>query len=240
MKVFSGVNSILLLAKSNEYEVENAKTAYHNTLRLIQEDIENLMQTILGNLKIEFAAIIVKKLLKIYNCSIQLSMPKFYMDINSLSKWFNYFKIIINSSLEKDLETKTENSEEIEKMTKNVYWKIKYQCFNIIYRIYQKYGIESNTEKSLLQFSKIINDHFGPIILELSLNTLFKTTSNFVAHNVIALIFKFFNLLPQRNQLMDTLEKHLESILKNHIIQETLVTKKDIELWEQVKQLLIR
>jgi valyl-tRNA synthetase len=39
-------------------------------------------------------------------------------------------------------------------------------------------------------------------------------------------------MLPQRKQLMDMLENHLENILKNHIIQETRVTKKDIELWD--------
>ena len=232
--VFAGVNSFLQVSKSFEFELDNQKMAYHIALGSIQEILENLIGNLLTNLKIDFAAILVKKLLKIYNCSIQISIPKFYMDFNNLSKWFNFFKTILNSKLENGLDNKTDDPEEIDKRTKNVYWKIKYQCFNIIYRIYQKYGVESKNDKNLSQFSKIINDHFAILILELSLETLFKTFSNFVSHNIIAIVFKFLNMLPQRKQLMDQLEKHLEVIMKNHLIQEILVTKKDIELWDTV------
>jgi hypothetical protein len=233
-KVFSGVNCLLQIAKNNEFEIDNPRNAYQTVLESMKEILENLMETLLTNYKIEFAAQIVKKILKIYSCSIQITMPKFLMDLNSLSKWFSYFKLIITSPLDSSLETKTEDPIEIEKLTKNVYWKIKYQSFNIAYRIYQKYGIENKNDKAQAQFSKIINEKFAPLLLEVALETLFKGSTQFIAHNVTAIIFKFLNMLPQRKQLMDILEKNLEAILKNHIIQETLITKKDIELWDSV------
>ena len=238
-KVFSGVNCLLQIAKNNEFEIDNPRNAYQTMLETMKDILENLMETLLKNLKIELAALIVKKILKIYSCSIQIKMPKFLMSFDSLSKWFSFFKLIIISPLDSPFETKTEDPLEIDKLTKNVYWKIKYLSFNIAYRIYQKYGIENKNDKAQLQFSIIINENFAPVLLEVALDTLFKSSTQFIAHNVTAIIFKFLNMLPQRKQLMDILEKHLEVILKNHIIQESLITKKDIELWDTVILLII-
>ena len=70
-KVFAGVNAYLQVAKNFEFEIDNAKSAYHISLGSMQSSIENLMETLLKSMNIEFAAII-KKLLKIYNCSIQV------------------------------------------------------------------------------------------------------------------------------------------------------------------------
>lgn len=62
------------------------------------------------------------------------------MDGNNLDPWVQFFKTIIDMPCPEDLGSKTEDSIEMEKRDKSIYWKIKGITCKLTYRIFVKYG----------------------------------------------------------------------------------------------------
>ena len=159
------------------------------------------------------------------------STPKFYFENSMVEKWFNYFLLIINCPVDPSLEVKGEENEIV--FSKSVFWKIKHICFNITYRIFQKFGIENN-ENTYKNFTKIVNEKLSKSMFEAYIQVLYSSSNKFVPSTIVSTIFKFFNQLVARNKQMNILIPHLNKILNDFIIQESFISKSTIELFENV------
>jgi len=65
-------------------------------------------------------------------------VPQFFMQEKTFEVWIGYFFNIIAYDLPNELKTLTNNSDEIEKLNSNVYWKSKILCMNILFLLYRK------------------------------------------------------------------------------------------------------
>jgi len=67
-----------------------------------------------------------------------MDIPKFFIEDSNFNTWIEYFFNILSFELPNELTIKTTNTEKTQKLNKNVYWKSKTICMNILFTIYRK------------------------------------------------------------------------------------------------------
>lgn len=232
-KIFGALNAFGQLSKLHEFDSGTSKKFYNDSISQIEPILINLMIPIVQNLSNENMVLIGNKILKIYYRSIQLDLSECFTKQESLEKWLFFIVTIIKHQLNDNLETKTENLNEKE-LEKNIYWKIKYNCFNIIYRLYHKYGYVSKKEKGKLKsLCDLINNNCSRAFLEVNIEILLRSKNFFVPSNILCLVYKLMTIMISRNANIELIEPLLETIVKDYVVLGTMITKDDIELRQE-------
>jgi len=68
-----------------------------------------------------------------------MDIPVIFTDEHNTERWMKIFTHIITFDLPDNLKMKTTDQIDIENLSKNIYWKSKNLCMNILFMIYRKY-----------------------------------------------------------------------------------------------------
>jgi hypothetical protein len=71
----------------------------------------------------------------------------------NLDPWITFFKTLMDRPLPGQLESYTEDMDEIENRDKHICWKIKGIAFQTTYRMFSKYGNPRHCDEKLTEFS---------------------------------------------------------------------------------------
>jgi len=235
-QIFAGIIAFLQASKVFEYESGEMKLSFKKAFEILNPFFFSFLEGLIIKLDSPKAALIIYKIFKIFFKSIQMDVSSVIIEPKNFEIWNVHFLNVIKYEFPQELRIKTEKTEEVEALAKNIYWKLKKLVFMITYRVYQKYGYSSsfnNEDISLLNFSKLVESNYVKIYFDFYLETLYKSKIEFVPEYILCLIFKFLAYLLSRYQLVDELKSHLIVILTDHIIQNAKFTVKDFETWTQ-------
>lgn len=233
-KIYAGVISFFQISKIFEFESGEYKADYNASLEVLNTYLHNFLNNLYTNLSNAHAAYIYYKILKIFFKSIQLSASKILFEEKNFETWNMFAIAAIRLALPSDITTKTEKTEEISALNKNIFWKLKKLCFQLIYRIYHKYGNLENLEnESLKPFCKLIGGVYLKLYYEVCLEVLALSKLQFVSEYIMCIIYKLISHMITRNHMIPQIESQLEIILKDYLVQNVMMTLNDFDLWKE-------
>ena len=94
----------------------------------------------INNKENEDALYMLHLICKVFYVSNQMQMCPYLMEVDHLDPWILFFKTILDMECPPALEISTEDTEEIHRRNKTIFWKIKGITAKITYRIFVKYG----------------------------------------------------------------------------------------------------
>ena len=87
---------------------------------------------------------------KVFYVSNQIVVCPYLMENNNLDPWVEFFKTILDMPTPEDMKELTNNTKEINRRDKSIFWKIKGIASKLTYRITIKYGDPSIVEDKAL------------------------------------------------------------------------------------------
>jgi hypothetical protein len=233
-KIYTGVIAFFQISKIFEFESGEYKADYNSSLEVLNSYLLAFLNNLYSNLSNAHAAYIYYKIIKIFFKSIQLGASKILFEEKNFETW-NYFAIsAIKFALPSELTYKTEKTDEISTLNKNIFWKLKKLCFQLIYRIYHKYGNLENLEnENLKPFCKLINSVYLKLYYDVCLEVLTVSKLQYVAEYINCIIYKLLSHMITRNHMIPQIESQLEVILKDHLVQNVMMTLQDFDLWKE-------
>ncbi len=233
-KIYAGVIAFFQISKIFEFESGDYKSDYNTSLEHINAYLISFLNNLYSTLSNSHAAYIYFKILKIFFKSIQLGASKILFEEKNFESWNMFTIAAIRFSLAPELVQKTEKTDEISLLNKNIFWKLKRLCFQIIYRIYHKYGNPENLEhENLKPFCKLIHNVYLKVYYEISLEVLGISKLQFVSDYIMCIIYKIFSHMITRDHMILEIESKLEIILKEYLVQNVMMTLQDFDLWKE-------
>ncbi len=238
--IYTGILVFFQISKVHEFETGDDKADYNKSFEELHPYLITFLDNLVPVMQSVDASLYLYKIFKIYFKSIQLEISPTIKNLDNFKKWLTAIITIKKFELPAELTTKTEKTEDIEALQKTIFWKLKTLCFNITYRLYQKYGILTNDNKHKnKEFSSALIETYLPILLETNLQVLYSSRDQYVSDKALYLIFKFLSQLYSKKHLVLVLEKHLDVITREFLIQNALLTLKDVELFTDEPKLYI-
>jgi hypothetical protein len=234
-KIFVGIKVFNQFSKVYEFESGKTKAPYNAALEHLNNYFLKFLDILVPNIENDKSATIILKIIKIFAKSIQVNISPIFVNKENFDNWIKVILICADSKMPEDLTVKTTDPAKMEQNNKSIFWKLKFNAFTIILRVYQKYGFKDSMEyKKNKLFVKRISKHFTPVFFETCLNTLYKSSSQFISEKVLCLVFKVLSLTISREHMIEEFEKHLGRILKDYIIQNIFLTTSDIDCYNNV------
>lgn len=166
----------------------------------------------------EKTSIHINIILKIFFSTIYLQLPKYLTNEENLERWILFVKNVLDFPIPHNLETQTQNQEEIYLREENIFWKNRKWCAKILQRFLEKYCI---LEFGMIELDKkcfavVFEEKY--LFLDTFIAILFNRKTFFVSRMMLnySLIYMKFTLY-----LKNTLQK-LHSILES-IIFDVLI-----------------
>ena len=197
-RIYAGIMLLYQLSKLYQYEDEEKQKDYNEVLIKITNRIIFFMKEC-KKLNNNVEAMVLYKLIKIFFKSFQVNTP----ELLKTPDVFNEYSEIITHIIKYPL-----NQQYIEDK-KNIFWKLKDLCFQILTRIVQKNTNCSIKEKN--DFQKLIEEKYIKIYLEIFV-VIYKNYNNnqcYVDDYGKANIYIFFSYLLEK--------KNLKIILYNYL-----------------------
>jgi len=233
-KIYAGVIAFFQISKIYEFESGDYKVDYNTAIDLLNPYLISFLNNLYTNLGNSHAAFIYYKILKIFFKSIQLGASKQLFQEKNFETWNTFIIAAIRFPLSPELLQKTEKTEEIKLLNKNIFWKLKKLCFQLIYRIYHKYGNSENLEnESLKPFCLLINSIYIRVYYEVSLEVMGISKLQYVSEFIMCIIYKLISHMITRNHMVAEIESQLEIILKDYLVQNVMMTLQDFDLWKE-------
>lgn len=221
--ILSGVELFSIISK-HYTTIRKTSLAYDNTLTNNYEFLTKLMQNLLFNIDND-TAIYISHLIKILECSISKDLPKIFHNTDKLVCWIEFLLSIIKVKLSPELE---KYQEENQLITQNVLWKIKIQSFRTLFKLFQKYGIDFGTKKSISKVAFLFNDKYASILIEMNFALLYSSIDKYLPKEIVSIIFEFFSLFIKREQFIHIIEQPLDKLI-NIGVNQILITQNNYE-----------
>ena len=231
-KIYAGIILFGQFSKIFEFDNEERQKIYNDELIKVNNylisslyECKDINDTIQAN----FA----NKILKIFFRSFQGAVPELFTQENIFDKWINYVVNVIKTPISEKNIININN----ENIRKNIFYKLKRVCYQIITRIIQKF-IKYTNKKDKTPFEKMINDKYITIFFELYKTIFVKCFNNkeFIDDYGKTCIYNFFSLIMEnkdfKQKVIDLFINDNNNILLNHIINDCFLTYQDLELWQ--------
>jgi hypothetical protein len=130
----------------------------------------------MGHTNSEIALKILHLICKVFYTSNQLVLAPFLADVKTqaIAPWMGLFTQLLKLEVPPELNSFTEDMDEIARRDKSIQWKIKGMSAKITYRIFSKYGnINYNNNDEYKDFKKYFIDSFSESLLESHLTLMF-------------------------------------------------------------------
>ena len=221
-QTYAGIILFHQLSKLFEYEESEKQNVYNKYFEQVNGHFLNFIsqcKDLNNNIQAQF----IYKLLKIFFKSFQGDITPLFLIDENYEKWSN---IIINV-------IKTPISNENVKNTKNVFWKLRRICFQIITRIYQKFSQISN--KDLKSFKKLLVEKYLPQYFEV-IKTIYENcdnNKNYIDDNCLTYIYNFLsNMISKKNLDKEVTQLFMNNNkLKEQIIKDAIIPLEDLDSW---------
>merc|ERR1712032_308855 len=172
-KIFAGIEVFYNISRIYSFESENYKMPYLNAFNKLNDHLLNFAVGLLDKMNNSEASYIIYKILKTFCQTSYTDLPDIIRDPSNFEKWMKIHFYVIQMKTEGELIKKSNKSEEIKILEKNIYWKIKRIAIKNIYTYYTK---NSKTNKGdsekVKNFKKLIKNDYIPKFLEMCLNIL--------------------------------------------------------------------
>ena len=171
---------------------------------------------------------------KVFYASNHLQMTPFLMQENNLDPWIQFFKTILDMECPANLSAPTQDTIEIQKRDKDIFWKIKGLTAKITYRIFTKYADPTivKNEELIKRFSNNFSLTYSTPLFESHLQLLFQRKTNFVGSKCLNFNLKFIAKCTQISNTMEKLKPYVENILYDTIIPIMFVSEKDMDQFQ--------
>ena len=115
------------------------------------------------------------------------------MEKGHLDPWFGFFKTVLDMPTPPELAEPVDNTEEIQRRDKHIFWKIKAITAKITYRAFVKYSKPKEVEQltHITEFSKQFRENFSLPLLESHLQLLLNKRTQFIGSKALAFAIKF-------------------------------------------------
>lgn len=188
----------------------------------------------INNKENEDALYMLHLICKVFYVSNQMQMCPYLMEVDHLDPWILFFKTILDMECPPALESSTDQTEEIQRRDKSIFWKIKGITAKITYRIFVKYGdpviVENKTH--IKSFANNFSLKYTFPLFESHLQLLFKRKNCFVGSKALNFAIKFISKCSQMDHTMNKLKPYVENILYDTVIPIMFVTQRDLETFE--------
>ena len=134
-----------------------------------------------------------------------------------------------------ELETFTEDINDIADRDQSIWWKIKAQASLTTYRLFSKYAVTKfvKNDKEALAFNETFLAQYGELLLESHLQLVFKKKTNFVGSRTLNFNLKLIQQSIKIPQLKDKLIPFVDTILYEIVIPLLLMSNKDIQQFDE-------
>ena len=220
-QTYAGIILFHQLSKLFVYEDSEKQNVYNNYFEQVNCYFLNFIsqcKDLNNNIQAQF----IYKLLKIFFKSFQADITPLFLKDENYEKWSN---IIINV-------IKTPISNENMKDKKNIFWKLRRICFQIITRIYQKFSNMRN--KDLKLFQQLLVEKYLPQYFEV-IKTIYENcdnNKNYIDDDCLTYIYNFLsNMISKKNLAKEVTQLFMKNKLKEQIIKDTIIPLEDLDSW---------
>jgi hypothetical protein len=152
------------------------------------------------------------------------------MEDNNLDPWIEFFKTILDMPIPEDMKDLTNDSEEIHRRNKSIFWKIKGITSKLTYRIMIKYGDPSIVEDKVLikSFANNFSVKYAMPLLESHLQIVLARKNTFQGSKALSFAIKFLSNCTKREATMEKLKPFVENLLFDTIVPILYITERDV------------
>jgi hypothetical protein len=125
-----------------------------------------------------------------------------------------------------ELGSPTEETDEIQRRDKTIFWKIKNLSAKITYRAFVKYSKPSHVQQldHIIAFSKEFKEEYSNQLLESHLQILLNRKTQFVSSKTLSFAIKFLGAATKQKATMEKIKPFVEEILYECIIPIMFIT----------------
>ena len=222
--IYAGIILFYQLSKIYEYEDEENQIIYSQAFEAVNDKLIYYIDMCKG-IKNNVEAMILYKLYKMFLKNFQASIPPCIYKNDLYKKWSFYLVDIIKTPIGKDFI----------KDKKNIYWKLKDVCFQIITRVTQKYQKPSDKNEEYNKFREIFLNEILPQYYEI-LTVIYTNVNNnieYIDDYIKFCIYNFYYiLLDNKNYKQKIISLFCDNdLLLNEVINDCKLEQKILESW---------
>lgn len=226
-KIYCGITIFYQLAKIYEFETARNRADYEECFVQLFSYLSEFLKQVKNNIDNEIGLVILKKILKLTYRTVNSDIPAVLCENGAFEFWIMSIIEVVNN-LKGEAKEQSRSSDE---MLSTNYWKTGLQAFQILYRLCTKYSNPNITDsKKLKSLSLLIKDKYQTDILKVFFVILEKSVTQVFPDRIICLIFKYLAHSIGKNTNVDMIEPHLDILLSDFIIQNSILIKADLLL----------
>jgi len=232
---FTDIYGSLLVLKNLVLNFKTAEGLEREPLELIVSNTFPLLEVYAKNLlsnNSQQSAAAMHVILKTFFAANYNDMTKYVLDAKVVETWMSFFKFIIDKSLGPELESATQDQNEINQRAKSVFWLNKKACGKILVhfmRIYVK--PKPLPTDQYLGVTQLFLQNYAIPFLESFVQILFKKKQEYVPVKVIYFAMKYVYRALSFPDLEKLLSVHLETLLFDLLIPSMFLTVEDNDNW---------
>lgn len=223
-QIYAGIIIFYQLSKIYEFEDETNQPHYSEVFDAINDKLIYYLKMCKG-IKNNVEAMVLYKLFKIFLKNFQASVPDCMHKNGVYKSWNIYLVEIIKTPVGKDYINNK----------KNIFWKLRDVCFQIIARVTQKYRADADKNEMFNNFRKIFLSDILPEYYEI-LTVIFTNVNNnfeYIDDYGKFCVYNFYYILLENNDYKDKIIKLFcdNELLLNEIIKDCTLKQSALESW---------
>lgn len=226
-KIYCGLTIFYQLTKLYEFESAKNRIEYDAAFNSIITYLSQFLKNVFNKLDNEVGLVILKKILKIIYRTICSDIPLSLVNKDTFQFYLQTIMQIITNLQGAD----KLNDQSSEEMLNSNFWKVGLLCFQIPFRLISKYANPNVTDsKKLKELSVHLSKDYQPEILKVFFVVLEKSLQEKFPDKIICIIYKYLTHLVNKNSFVDLIVPHLNILLSEFIVQNTIISKSDLIL----------
>lgn len=225
------------LIKLYEYKTDQDRHPLEMIVKTTFPHIRVLFQQLLANNTIE-AARMIKLICRAFHCATQFAIPKCLIEDPSLTElfaWIQLFKQFLAKPLPEASENLQPAGQPVDEDERNQWpwWKCKKRVMTILTRFFQRWGNPKNVGEDLQILPQFFRTQVGPDLLGTVLELLaLRSRGAFCTDRVLHGCLNWMICAIEPAVTYKLIKPHLQFLLFQVIHPLLMLSKKDLELWQ--------
>ena len=148
--IYAGLLGLFALTARFEFELDEDREPLFEIIKGTFDKLGSLVNDMVTNIGNTDALYMMHLVCKVFYVCNQLQVCPHLMENNNLDPWVEFFKTILDMKVPEDLKTVTNDTNEIHRRDKSIFWKIKGIASKLTYRIFIKYGNPTIVEDKVI------------------------------------------------------------------------------------------
>ena len=230
-----GLQGLKGLVKKYEYEMDDDREPLHSIVAQTFSVLGGIVNQVIA-VEAEKAYEVLYLIAKIFYLSNQLKISPYLSDDRgaNLDPWILLLKTIMDRPVPAELDSPTEDMDEIQRRDSHICWKLKGIASQCTYRLFSKYGNPKFSDESLEEFSAAFKEKYAVPLLESHLQIVLRRPTNFVGSKALNFAIKYITQSTKMPATMGKLKPFVERLLTQVIVTPImLLTHKDVTLFKE-------